>query len=331
MHAHEATQRQLGLAFALALAILAVEVVGGRVAHSLALLSDAGHVLTDVAALGLAWFATAQAARPARGGRTFGYHRVGILTALVNGLALVAIALFILFEAIHRLAHPEKVQPLVMVLAAAVAVGVNLFIASRLHGVHAEDLNLRAAMLHVVGDIGASLGVIVGALAIAITGAAWVDPILSVLIAGLIAFGAARLLREVLNVLLESAPRGLSIPTLADDMRRTPGIAGVHDLHVWTISSGVRALSCHAIIKDLPPSQSARILDTLTDMLRRDYGIAHTTIQFESEEHAGHDAACDCTPPCACENKSLYCDLQPLEVAPHAHTHTHGARNAPAR
>ncbi len=320
---------RLRLAFALTLAILVVEVAGGALSHSLALFSDAGHVLTDFIALGLAWFAAVQAARPADERRTFGYHRVGILAALVNGILLVGIALVIGFEASRRLAHPQPVAPGIMLIAAACGVAINLYIARNLHGHHASNLNVRAATLHVVGDIGASLGVIAGALAIAITGATWVDPVISALIAVLIALGAVRLGLEALNILLEATPRGLSLRDMVVDMEAVDGVSSVHDLHVWNISSGMRALSCHAVIEDIPPSASAPMLDALTEMLREKYAILHTTIQFESDSHERHEGFCACPPEGV---GALYCELQPLEQGEahehdgHAHTHAESLR-----
>jgi cobalt-zinc-cadmium efflux system protein len=315
---HELPRQVLRLGFLLTLAILVVEVVGGLLAHSLALLSDAGHILTDIFALGLAWFAAAQAERPANERRTFGYHRVGILTALANGLTLVLIAGVIAFEAYRRLQHPEAVAPAIMLVAAGVGLLVNIYVARLLHGGHSENLNVRAATLHVLGDIGASAGVILGAGIIALTGAQWVDPVISVAIAVLIAVGAARLIRETLNILLEATPKDLSVPRMAADMRRVQGVRDVHDLHVWTIASGMRALSSHAIIDDIPPSESAMILDRLTAMLRDKYDICHTTIQFESTAHTSHEG-CACAPG---TNDRLYCELRTRDTHDHsAHAH----------
>jgi cobalt-zinc-cadmium efflux system protein len=318
---HTAQRSALRLGFLLTLGILVVEVVAGFAAHSLALLSDAGHVLTDALALGLAWFAVAQAERPADARRTFGYHRVGILTALLNGATLALITVGIAFEAVRRLQHPSAVEPAIMIPAAALAIVANVAIGLRLHRSAGESLNARAALLHVVGDVGASAAVIAGAIAILVTGATWIDPALSLLIAAVIALGAVRVVREALNILLEATPRGLSMDQLVRDMTARPGVYGVHDLHVWTISSGVQALSSHVVIADLPPSGSAPILDDLSAMLRDRYGIAHTTLQFESEAHTGHEGFCACQPG---TDSPLYCDLRPAAdgcAHPHAHTH----------
>ena len=317
-HTRNASRKTLRTGFYLTLLLLAVEIAGGLISHSLALLSDAGHMLTDAAALGLAWFAAVQATRPANGRRTFGYHRVGILSALINGITLVLIAAGISFEAFQRFHHPQHVAPGVMIVAALVAIAINLYIGTRLHASAHSNLNARAATLHVFGDVGASIGVVVGAVAIALTGATWVDPLVSALIAVLIALGALRLILEAGNILLESTPSGVSLPALVRDILRVRGVHDVHDLHVWTITSGMLALSCHVVIDDLPPSDSAPILDSITDMLRSGYGITHSTIQFESNAHTSHDGFCACPPNCS---DNLYCALQPTESDHHAHSH----------
>lgn len=321
-HNHALTREKLRLGFFITLGILLVEVVGGTFAHSLALLSDAGHVLTDAAALGLAWFAAAQAERPANARRTYGYHRVGILTALANGVTLIVIAVAIAIEAYQRFLHPVSIHPGVVIISAVVAILANLYIGFGLRQSGDENLNTRAAALHVFNDVGASAAVVVGAIVIALTGAQWVDPLLSLIIALLVVGSAARLIRETLNILLEATPHDVTPSDMVHDMRQVSGVLDVHDLHVWTITSGMRALSCHVVIDDLPPSSSAPILDTITEMLRRKYHIAHTTIQFESHVHTSHDGFCACTPT-TCDG--LYCDLRShAERAPkpeHEHVH----------
>lgn len=311
-HTHSMAREKLRLGFFLTLVILAVEAGGGWASHSLALYSDAGHMLTDAGALGLAWFAAAQAERPANERRTFGYHRVGILTALANGLTLIIISLAIAFEAYRRFTHPEHVTPGIMIAVALIAIAINLYIGFGLRGEGSENLNARAAVLHVFGDVGVSIGVIVGAVAILLTGAEWVDPVISVIVAVVIVLGALRLIRETVNILLEATPKELSLPNLVRDMLRVAGVHDVHDLHVWTISSGMLALSCHAVIDNLPPSDSAPLLDRITEMLRSRYHIAHTTIQFESNAHGSHEGFCACQPQ-SCDG--LYCELRGANAA----------------
>src|SRR5437660_9777579 len=223
---HGMAGRTLRLAFFLTIIILLAEIVGGVLANSLALLSDAGHVVTDLFALGLAWFATAQAERPANERKTFGYHRVGILAALVNAVTLILIAFAITWEAISRFQHPEPVQPLIMLLAAGIGIVVNLIIG---FGLQKEDhsLNVRAATLHVFGDVAASVGVIAAGLLVLLTGWTLADPVLSIGIALLIAFGAWQIVRATTDILLEGVPRDISLSRLVTDMK---GIEGVQDV-----------------------------------------------------------------------------------------------------
>ncbi|HVB20771.1 MAG TPA: cation diffusion facilitator family transporter [Ktedonobacteraceae bacterium] len=314
-HAQGMAKRTLRLAFFLTMIILVAELTGGLLANSLALLSDAGHVVTDIFALGLAWFATAQAERPANARKTFGYHRVGILAALVNAITLILIATAIIWEAVLRLQHPEPTQPLVMFISAGIGIAVNLFIGFGLQKENA-NLNVRAATLHVFGDVGASVGVIVAALIILLTGWTIADPILSVGIAVLIAVGAWRILRETADILLESVPAAISLPALVRDMRAIKGVRDVHDLHVWSITSEMYALSCHALIYDVPTSKSSAMLQSLNTMLADKYHIGHTTIQFECDDHKDS----------CCEIRGLYCSMEASvdkcnsQTSSHAHT-----------
>jgi len=312
-HTHGMAKQTLRLAFFLTLIILAAEVTGGLLANSLALLSDAGHVLTDIFALGLAWFATAQAERPANARNTFGYHRVGIVAALINALTLILITGWIIWEAVQRFQHPEPVQPLAMFLAASVGIIINLYIGFGLQK-EKENLNVRAAALHVFGDVGASVAVIVAGVVIWLTHWNPIDAILSIAIAALIAFGAWRILRETTEILLEAVPNDINLSSLVRDMMRVPGVEDVHDLHVWCITSGMYALSCHTRIEDVPPSQSAPILATLEDMLHDKYRIGHTTVQFESHAHEGS----------CCAEDGLYCRMKSCGEHEHGHEDQNG-------
>ncbi len=311
-HTHGMAKQTLRLAFFLTLIILAAELIGGVLANSLALLSDAGHVVTDIFALGLAWFAAAQAERPANASKTFGYHRVGILAALANAVTLIIIAVAIIWEAIQRFQHPEPIQPVAMFIAAGIGIIVNLYIGFGLHK-EESNLNVRAAMLHVFGDVGASVGVIIAGLIILLTGWTVVDPLLSVGIALLIVVGAWRILRETTDILLESAPKGISLPNLVSDLENIKGVQSVHDLHVWSISSDRYALSCHTLIDSLLPGESAATLQTMTNLLNEKYHIGHTTIQFESVAHEG---AC-------CEQRGLYCCMESVQEQGNGHQHEH--------
>ncbi len=311
-HTHGMAKQTLRIAFFLTIIILLAELVGGVIANSLALLSDAGHVVTDLFALGLAWFAVVQAERPANARKTFGYHRVGILAALVNAVTLILIAVAITWEAVQRIQRPEPVQPLAMFVAAVIGIAVNLFIGFGLQR-EGHSLNVRAAILHVFSDVAASVGVILAGVVILLTGWTLVDPLLSVGIALLIAIGAWRILRETTDILMEAVPRDISLSALVNDMKQVEGVQDVHDLHVWTIASGMYALSCHILIDDLPPSDSSHILQTLTTMLSEKYHIDHATIQFECDNPLG---AC-------CEIDGLYCCLQVAKEKSNGHNHNH--------
>jgi len=274
------TKQTLRLAFFLTLLVVIAQGVGAVLANSLALLSDAGHALIDIFALGLAWFAASQSERPADAKKTFGYHRLGILAALANAITLIFLACFILVEAVQRFQHPEPVQPLYMLASAGIGVAANLLIGFALQK-EGGDLNVKAATLHAFGDAGASIGVIAAGLLILFTKLAVADPLLSVGIAGLIALWALRIIRETIDILLESVPKGIDMEALVQDMRCVKGVQEVHNLHVWCIASDVYALSCHALIPDLLTSDSTAILRTLEKMLSEKYHIGHTTVQFE--------------------------------------------------
>jgi cobalt-zinc-cadmium efflux system protein len=277
------TDRSATLKNALALTclILAVEFAGGLISHSLALLSDAGHVLTDVFALGLAWFAVEQAKRPADQRRSYGYHRVSILAALVNAVTLIVIVIAIAYEAVRRIANPEPVQGAIVIVSALLAIAVNSYIAFGLRG-DTKSLNLRAAMLHVVGDVAASLGVVVAGAVILLTGWLYIDPLLSLAIAVLIAFGAWRIVRETVNLLLEGTPSDINLGAVTSEILDTGQVTGMHDLHVWALSSDEMALSCHVVVGDLPLADAEHVVRDLEKRLCARFDIGHTTIQVES-------------------------------------------------
>ena len=294
-HTHGMARQTLRIAFLLTILILAAELIGGILANSLALLSDAGHVVTDLFALGLAWFATIQAERPANAQKTFGYHRVGILSALANAITLILISVGICWEAIQRFQHPEPVQPLVMFFSAGIGIAINLFIGFGLRK-EEHNINVRAAALHVFGDVGVSVGVIVAGAIILLTKWTLLDPILSVGISLLIVVSSWPILREAADILLESTPKGIALPQLVADMKRVDGVKEVHDLHVWWMTRLMSGVYCHVLIDDLPPSGSSPILQTLKNMLQEHYHIDHTTIQFECSTQG----AC-------CQENDLYC------------------------
>jgi cobalt-zinc-cadmium efflux system protein len=271
----------LKVALALTCAVLVVELAGGLISHSLALLSDAGHVLTDVFALGLAWFAVAQSNRPADARRSYGYHRVSILAALVNSVTLIVIVIAIAYEAIRRMAHPEPIQGGIVIATALVAIAINLVVAFGLRG-EAHSLNVRAALMHVIGDLAASVGVVVAGTVILLTGWLYIDPLLSLGIAVLIAFGAWRIVRETVNLLLEGTPREIDIAAVTKEITGTELVASMHDLHVWALSSDEMALSCHVVVADRPLGDAEHVVRDLEHRLCAKFAIGHTTIQVES-------------------------------------------------
>jgi cobalt-zinc-cadmium efflux system protein len=257
---------------------MVAEVVGGVLSNSLALLADAGHMFTDVGALGLALVAMRLAQRPPSPTKTYGYVRLEILAALVNGAALVIISGFIIKEALGRfLSAPEVDGPLMLVVA-VVGLGVNITGALILRSHAGESLNMRGAYLHILGDLLGSLGAIVAGVLILTKGWMLADPIISVVIALLILVGAWRLVREATDVLLEGAPRGLDVEALVASLRKIEGLEELHDIHVWTLTSGFVAMSGHGVIDDM--SMHRRILDEINDQLNR-LGISHVTFQLE--------------------------------------------------
>jgi cobalt-zinc-cadmium efflux system protein len=275
------TGGKLRLALGLTLAILLIEFAGGLLSHSLALLSDAGHVLTDVFALGLAWFAVEQSRRPADKRRSYGYQRVGILAALLNSVTLAVIVIAIAVEAVQRLIAPEPVHGGTVVATALAAIAINAFVILTLR-THSQNLNLRAALLHVTGDVAASAGVVVGGVVILLTGWLYIDSLLSLAIAALIAFGAWRIVREAVNLLMEGTPNEIDLAAVTKQITRTPKVEGVHDLHVWALSSKELALSCHVVVDDISLADAEHVVRDLEHRLCDAFAIGHTTIQVES-------------------------------------------------
>ena len=281
MSESRAAAGRLRLALALTCGVLLIEVVGGLLAHSLALLSDAGHVLTDVFALGLAWFAVDQSRRPADHRRTYGYQRVGILAALVNAVTLIVIVLAIAYEAVQRLITPQHVHGDIVIVSAAAGIAINAFVILTLRG-HGRNLNMRAALLHVTGDVAASLGVIVSGAVVLLTGWYYADPLLSLGIAGLIAFGAVRIVRETVNLLMEGTPADVDLAAVTAEITGTPHVQGVHDLHVWALASDATAVSMHVVVDEIPLGDAEHVVRELEHRLCERFDIGHTTIQVES-------------------------------------------------
>ena len=299
VHGENGPTRVLKISLAATLAYIVLLVGAGIRSHSLALLSEAGHNLSDFLALLLSLVAVYFQARPASSTKTYGYHRAGVLAALVNATSLVAVSFFIFYEAFRRLKHPEHVQASVMMWVAAAGVAMNggisllLYRWSRGTG---GDVNIRSALLHEVGDTLSTAAVIAGGWVILVTGNSWIDSALSFGIGVLILWSGFGIVRETLNILLEGTPRGMKLELVESAIRSIEGVNDVHDLHCWSIGSETRALSCHIAIADIPPSISERILRDVKECLLRDFRIDHTTIQFE---HVICEVAHGCVIPVA--------------------------------
>jgi cobalt-zinc-cadmium efflux system protein len=278
-HTHRSNRRRLIAVLVLTLTYMLAEAIGGFITNSLALLSDAGHMLADVASLVLALLALWFAARPITTKRTYGYYRMEILAALANGAALVVISLLIAFEAFQRLKAPEGVKGFEVMLIATGGLAVNTISAFVLHSASEDNLNMRGAFLHVMGDVLGSFGAIVAGLVIWRWGWVTADPLISVVMCLLIIYSSWQLIRESVNILLESTPSHINVRAVIEAMHSVTGVTDVHDLHVWTISSGMEALSAHVTIE--PGVSHRTALEELQERLRIGFNIRHLTIQIE--------------------------------------------------
>ncbi len=290
-HAHGAAPAKvLRVSLAITLAYTALLVVAGIRANSLALISEAGHNLSDFLALLISLVAIYIESRPATATKTYGWRRAGVLAALVNAVSLIAVSFFIFYEAFKRLSNTQPVHAGTMMWVAGAGVVMNGVIAFLLYR-SSRDMNIRSAFLHQFGDAISTAAVIVGGWAILATGQAWIDSALSFGIGALILWSGLAVVRDALNVLLEGTPRGIKMDLLETALRNTDGVNDVHDLHVWSIGSEIHALSCHISIEDIPPSASERILREIKQKLHEGFHIDHTTIQFE---HVACDVAHGC-------------------------------------
>jgi cobalt-zinc-cadmium efflux system protein len=289
MHVHaspacgEKTSKVLRISLFVTLAYIVLLVIAGLRAHSLALLSEAGHNLSDFLALLLSLAAVYLQSRPPSATKTYGYHRAGVLAALINAGSLVVISFFIFYEAFRRIQNPEHVHAGTMMTVAAAGVVMNGVIALLLYR-SGGDINIRSALLHEVGDTLSTAAVIAGGWAILLSRQYWIDSALSCAIGALILWSSFGILRETMNILLEGTPRGVKLDQLEAAIRKVEGVNDVHDLHVWSIGSESHALSCHIAIADIPPSVSERILRDVKEVLHHDFRVDHTTIQFEHVE-----------------------------------------------
>jgi cobalt-zinc-cadmium efflux system protein len=295
IHFNELTQqtvRRLALSLIITLLFVFVEIGAGIFANSLALLTDAAHNFTDVLALALSWWALRLTSQPANRDKTYGYHRAGILAALANSTTLVVIALGIFYEAYHRFINPPEVQADVLIGVGAVAVVINVVTALLVRRGAEHDLNIRSAFIHLMGDVLSTVGAVIAGVIIRFTDWNWLDPLASVLIGVLILWSAWSIVRESVDILMEGTPTDIDMDAMIRDISAVEGVRGVHDLHVWSITRGIRTLSAHLVTDDLPISEGASIQTGVNEVLYHNYNINHATLQLECN---------DCMP------STLYC------------------------
>ena len=298
-HAHfgdiaKQTTSRLVLSLVLTLAFVFIEAIAGFVANSLALLTDAAHNLTDVIALGLSWYAIRLTSQPANARSTYGYHRVGILVALLNSTTLLLISLGIFYEAWRRFLNPPEVQSGVLITVGLIAVVINLATALLMRKGSEHDLNIRSAFVHLMGDVMSTVGAVIAGIMIYFTRANWLDPFVSVLIGFLILYNAWGILHDSVNILLEATPHDINVNKLVEDVMQVNGVLGVHDLHIWSIAQNLRTMSAHILTEDLSISTGADIQRHINEIVFHRYNIAHATLQLE---------CVDCLPD------GLYCDI----------------------
>ena len=307
-HHHGAVGRRLGLSIGITLTFVIAEAITGYLAHSLALVSDAGHNFADALALFFAWYGVWIARKPSTQRHTFGYHRVGILAALVNAVSLVVIALLIFREAAGRLGNPQSVHSGPMIVLALIAILMNTAISLWLRSDAKHDLNVRSAYLHMVGDAISAVGVVAAGVVIAVTGMSVADSVISILIGILILWSSWGILQESVNVLLESIPKGMDLDVVEQTIINVPGVLAVHDLHVWTIGSGIIACSCHITVGEQSISSGQDVLRVVNHELKDRFGISHSTIQVEVE---------------GCDPDDMYCIARTAGSALAKDHHTH--------
>lgn len=301
MHTHthfnnltQKTIRRLALSLGITLVFVFVEIAAGLMSNSLALITDAAHNFTDVLALALSWWALRLTSQPANKQKTFGYHRAGILAALVNSTTLVVIAFGIFYEAYQRFLNPPEVQADILIGVGIVAVIINLITALLVRRGAEHDLNIRSAFLHLMGDVLSTIGAVIAGIVIRFTNWNWLDSLVSVLIGMLILWSAWRIVREALDILMEGAPTDIDIEAMISEIKAVEGVQGVHDLHVWSITQIMRTLSAHLVTDDITISEGSLIQERVSEVLRLGYGISHATLQLECE---------------VCIPNHLYCDI----------------------
>lgn len=295
-HIHDLTRstvRRLALSLGITLLFVVVEIAAGILSNSLALLTDAAHNFTDVLALALTWWALSITLRPANPGKTYGYHRAGILVALANSTTLVLIAIGIFYEAYKRFLSPPEVQAGILIWVGVAAVAVNLVTALLVRRGAESDLNLKSAFLHLMGDVLSTIGAVIAGIVILFTGANWVDSLVSALIGLLILWNAWGIVRESVHILMESTPPDIDMEALVKDIQAVPGVRAVHDLHVWSLNQSLRSLSAHVVTDDVTLSHGAQVQDAIARMLGDSYQIRHATLQLECPGCSGGQIYCN--------------------------------------
>ena len=283
---------KLKISLIISAAILALELVGGLLANSLALLSDAGHIFADVIALSLSWYGVRQSLRPADHRMTFGYHRIGVIIAIANAATILIIGGVIIYEAYRRFRDPQDVQSWLMITIAAVGLAANLLVSYWLSKAQKNNINIRSAFLHTIGDALASVGVILGGIIILFTGKLWIDPLVSVLISLIILYAAWNIIREGAHVILEATPGDVDVLGMIEALKQIPGVQDIHDVHVWSISSNLRAMNGHVLVGDIATSAGESIRQQIEKVVREKYRIGHTTLQMESQKCESSEAFC---------------------------------------
>ena len=297
-HGTSMTGKRLLFSVVITVAFVIGEAAAGYFSNSLALLSDAGHNFADALALVLSWYALWISQRPSSAKRSFGNHRVGILVALVNAVSLVVIALLIFWEAASRFRHPEPVQSTPMIIVALIAILLNTVISLSLRRAAKNDLNIRSAYMHMLGDAISAAGVVGAGVVVAFTGASIADPVVSVLIGILILWSSWGILKESVNVLLEGVPEGMDMETVERAIGAVAGVLAVHDLHVWSVGSGMVCCSCHISVEEQSVRSGENVLRAVAEELEHNFGITHSTIQVEVE---------------GCEPNDMYCIMKIAE------------------
>jgi len=288
-------KKGLIISLAITLALFGVEVIGGIISNSLALLSDAGHVLTDALALGLSLVAAHISGKAPDGRATFGYRKVGILAALINGVSLLVIAVFIFVESYQRLLSPPTIHVRSMLIIAVIGLAGNLVMAWILGRKH-EDLNVKSAWLHVLGDTLSSVGVIISGIVVALTGWPYADPIAGAMIGIIIVFGGVRLVKDTIVIFLDLTPKELSVEKLSHGIARLPGVQGIHDVHLWPVGHKAYAFSAHILVDDQRVSEAEQVKEAVTELLHEN-GIYHVTLQLEAYE---------------CDNNGMFCEIKEI-------------------